>query len=457
MSIDGSIGEKINLGTNYNTEATFDFENQMNIGFQGEEDDILKNIEAGNINMPLQSTLIQGSQSLFGLKLETQWGKVYNTTVFSQQKGERKEIEVQGGAQTQEFDIRADDYEANRHFFLSQYFRNRYDDAMRSLPVVNSGARITRIEVYVVNTQANTQDVRNILAFTDIGEHPDYMSGDLPMADLTDDPGIGINPNRAPEQLNNDLFLDLTGMPDVMGFSGAGAAIGAYVGPNGAPIYAPGIHYERVGNARRLAQTEFTYNDRLGFISLRQSLNNAEVLAVAYEYTLGGGDVPGGHVESGWLCRPGCPAPEDAEELRDAGGAGERRAGSLWDLMMKNVYSLQAFGLSPEDFRIGVWYNDPSTGVDLNYIPRAPLEGELLIQVLGMDHRHQRPASTGWCLRFRGQCRHDGGTMNSQNGRVFLPSVEPFGKTLQDQILDRVSDPDQAESLDPDHRLPAAV
>ena len=179
LSIDGSIGEKINLGTNYNTEATFDFENQMNIGFQGEEDDILKNIEAGNINMPLQSTLIQGSQSLFGLKLETQWGKVYNTTVFSQQKGERKEIEVQGGAQTQEFDIRADDYEANRHYFLSGYFRDRYDDAMRSLPVVNSGARITRIEVYVVNTQANTQDVRNILAFTDVGEHPNYMSSDL--------------------------------------------------------------------------------------------------------------------------------------------------------------------------------------------------------------------------------------------------------------------------------------
>ena len=207
LNIGGSIGDKIELGTQFNTESLFDFENQMNIGFQGEEDDILKNVEAGNINMPLNSSLIVGSQSLFGVKLETQWGRLYNTTVFSQQKGERKEIEVQGGAQTQEFDIRADDYEANRHYFLSGYFRDRYDDAMWSLPVVNSGARITRIEVYVVNTQANTQDVRNILAFTDVGEHPNYMSGDLPIPELTDDPNIGINPLEIIDQ--KKLLLNL--------------------------------------------------------------------------------------------------------------------------------------------------------------------------------------------------------------------------------------------------------
>ena len=140
----------------------------------------------------------------------------------------------------------------------------------------------------MVNTQANTQDVRNILAFTDIGEHPDYMSSDLPIPDLTNDPNIGINLNKAPSNFNNDIFLDMTGNPEVMGFSGAGAAIARTRSRRISRSTAPGIHYERVGNARRLAQTEFTYNDRLGFISLRQSLNNAEVLAVAYEYTLGG-------------------------------------------------------------------------------------------------------------------------------------------------------------------------
>ena len=97
----------------------------------------------------------------------------------------------------------------------------------------------------------------------------------------------------------------MTGDPNVMGFSGAGAAIASYVGTDGSPIYDQGIHYERVGNARRLAPTEFTYNDRLGFISLRQSLNNAEVLAVAYEYTLNGETYQVGTLSQDGYAAPG--------------------------------------------------------------------------------------------------------------------------------------------------------
>ena len=253
------MAKRSNLGTNYNTEALFDFENQMNIGFQGEEDDILKNFEAGHISMPLPGTLITGSQSLFGVKLETQWGRLYNTTVFSQQKGERKEIEVEGGAQTQEFNIRADDYEANRHYFLSQYFLDQYDQAMQSLPVPNSGVNITRIEVWVVNTQANTQDVRNVIGFTDLGEHPDYVSSNLPVETLV---GDSVTAQRNPTNANNQLFDMMVNDPNVLGFTGANGAIaGMNLG------LTQGIHYERVGNARKLAPTEYTYNARLGFIS----------------------------------------------------------------------------------------------------------------------------------------------------------------------------------------------
>ncbi len=448
LSIDGSIGDKINIGTNYNTEATFDFENKMNIGFQGEEDDILKNIEAGNISLPLNSSLIQGSQSLFGVKLETQWGKVYNSTVFSQQKGERKEINVEGGAQKQEFDIRADDYEANRHYFLSQYFRDTYDESMQNLPVVNSPVRITRIEVYIVNTQANTQDVRNVIAFTDLGEHPDHMSSDLPISDLTDDPDLSVNAARNPDNANNEIFMDMSGNPAVMGFSGAGAAISSIVGVDGQPIYSPGIHYERVGNARRLTATEFTFNDKLGFVSLRQSLNNAEVLGIAFEYTMGGQTY-----QVGTLSQDGYAAPSALllKMLKSSVTRVSLENGDtapLWDLMMKNVYSLGAFGLSAENFRLGIWYNDPETGVDLNYIPREPLEGELLMQLLDMDR-----------IDINGQAQPDGvfdyvdnaatlgGTIHSQNGRVFFPTVEPFGGTLRSKIEARVEDPAQAQAL----------
>lgn len=443
LNIGGKIGDKIELGTNYNTEALFDFENQMNIGFQGDEDDILKNFEAGHISMPLPGTLITGSQSLFGVKLETQWGRLYNTTVLSQQKGERKEIEVEGGAQTQEFDIRADDYEANRHYFLSQFFLNQYDEAMRSLPVPNSGVNITRIEVWVVNTQANTQDVRNVIGFTDLGEHPNYVSSNLPVAELTDDPDLVITDNLNPSNQNNELFELMVNNPNVLGFTGANAAISALnVGMT------QGVHYERVGNARKLAQTEYSFNARLGFISLRQALNNAEVLGVSYEYTLNGETY-----QVGTLSQDGFSAPDalmlkmlksSITQLRLSNGA----PAPLWKIMMKNVYSMQAFGLSQENFRLNIWYNDPATGVDLNYIPRNPLDGTLLLQLLGMDRLDINGMSQpDGVFDFVDNAATSGGTIHSQNGRIFFPSVEPFGSNLKKEIEARVDDPALAQNL----------
>ena len=453
LNIGGSIGDKIELGTQFNTESLFDFENQMNIGFQGEEDDILKNIEAGNINMPLNSSLIVGSQSLFGVKLETQWGRLYNTTVFSQQKGERSEIEVEGGAQTQEFDIRADDYEANRHYFLSQYFVDQYDVAMRSLPVPNSGAMINRIEVYVVNTQANTQDVRNVVAFTDLGEHPDYVSTNLPLGSLTDntsvfdgallDPATEATPNRAPSNFNNDLFRSLTLDEGVMDFTGANQAISGALGGQ----LKQGVHYERVGNARKLSPSEFTFNSRLGFISLRQSLNNAEVLAVAYEYTLDGETYQVGTLSQDGYAAPGSLILKMLKSSVTQVKLDNGDQAPLWRVMMKNVYSMGAFGVSNEDFRLDVWYNDPNSGVDLNYIPREPLEGQLLVQVLGMDRIdiNGLPNQDG-VFDYVDNAAVNGGTINSQNGRIFLPSVEPFGANLRNRIAEYV---DEAESIAP--------
>ena len=443
LSIGGSIGDKINIGTQYNTEALFDFENRMNIGFQGEEDDILKNIEAGHISMPLPGTLITGSQSLFGVKLETQWGRLYNTTVVSQQKGERREIEVQGGAQTQTFDIRADDYEANRHYFLSQYFLDQYDVAMKSLPVPSSGVNITRIEVWVVNTQANTQDVRNVLAFTDLGEHSDYISTDLPVPLLVDGPDVVPTEARNPTNVNNELFASLVNNPEVMGYSGANAAIGAL----GFGLD-QGIHYERVGNARKLAPSEYTYNARLGFISLRQSLNNAEVLGVAYEYTLNGQTY-----QVGTLAQDGFAAPSAlvlkmlkasiTQVLLTNGDPAP-----LWKTMMKNVYSMQAFGVSPENFRLDIWYNDPATGVDLNYIPREPLDGTMLLQLLGMDRLDiNGMARQDGVFDFVDNAGTQGGTIHSQNGRIYFPSAEPFGSNLRQEIVNRVPDENLRNSL----------
>lgn len=443
LNVVGNIGTKLKLTTNYNTEATFDFENQMKLEYTGEEDEIIKKIEAGNVSLPLRGTLISGSQSLFGLKMETQFGKLRNTTVFSQQKGERREIEVAGGAQTQIFELSADNYEQNRHYFLSQYFRDSYDNAMASLPIVNSGVNITRIEVWVVNNQANTQDVRNVIAFTDLGEHPEYISPELNIPALTDDPETQIIPQRYPDNEGNDIFNDMLSNPDVIGFTNANAAISS-MGMG----YQQGLHYERVGNARKLSASEYTYNSRLGFISLRQALNNAEVLAVAYEYTLNGETYQVGTLSQDGIAAPNALMLKMLKSSVTQVASSNGETAPLWDLMMKNVYNIGAFGVSRENFRLDVWYNNPATGVDLNYIPREPLDGRMLLQLLNMDKidMNAQPYPDGM-FDFVDNAATQGGLINSQNGRVYLPVVEPFGEHLSDIIRDGLDNQAEAENL----------
>ena len=337
MNVIGNIGTKMKLKVNYNTESTFEFENNMKVEYTGDEDQIMRKIELGTVALPLTGTLMPGSLGLFGAKVETQWGKLKNTTILTQQKGERKEITVQGGAQTTRFDIAADNYEANRHYFLSGYFRDNYDNALASLPVVNSGANITRIEVWVVNQQANTQDVRNILAFTDLGENSQYMATDYNSSSLIS-PGQLQNPDNE----NNNLFNAVSNNQNILGFSNANAAIAA-LGYG----MRQGIHYERVGNARKLTPSEYSYNARLGFISLKQSLNNAEVLAVSYEYTLNGQTY-----QVGSLSQDGIAAPQALmlKMLKSSITLVKLTNGDpspLWRNMMKNVYNLESFGISP--------------------------------------------------------------------------------------------------------------
>lgn len=438
LNVVGNIGTKLKLNVNYNTESTFEFENQMKLEYTGDEDQIIKKIELGNVSLPLKGSLIQGSSSLFGAKIETQWGKLRNTTVFSQQKGERRNITVQGGAQTQSFNLTGDNYEANRHYFLSSWFRETYDQSLASLPVVNSGVNITRIEVYVVNQQANTQEVRNVIGFSDLGENSRYMSSDYDIGPLFD-PAEILNPDNE----NNRLYNLMINNPDVIGFTNANAAISGAVGN-----IRQGVHYERIGNARRLTSSEFTFNTRLGFISLKQALNNAEVLAVAYEYTLNGQTY-----QVGTLSQDGIAAPQalilkmlksSITTVRLTDGA----PAPLWQNMMKNVYNLGAFGVSPENFRLEVFYNNPSTGIDQNFIARPPLDGVLLIQVLNLDRIDaQQMAGSDGFFDFIPNAATQGGLIDAQSGRIFFPVVEPFGGHLANKIREGLGDTPQADQL----------
>ena len=171
LNVNGKVGDKVNMNLNYNTDATFDFDTQnMKLKYDGKEDEIIKLVEAGNVSFPSNSSLITGASSLFGIRTDMQFGKLKLQTVVSQKKSSSKSVSSKGGVQLTPFEINVADYEENRHFFLAKYFRDRYDDAMKTLPNLTTGVTINRVEIWVTNKTGTTTNTRNIIALTDLGE-----------------------------------------------------------------------------------------------------------------------------------------------------------------------------------------------------------------------------------------------------------------------------------------------
>lgn len=415
LNVVGKIGEKLKLSTNYNTEASFDFENQMKIEYNGLEDEIIKKIEAGNVSLPLTGSLINGSQSLFGVKTQLQFGKLTATTILSQQRGRRSEVEVTGGAQTNRFEINGDNYEANRHYFLAQYFRDRYDTALAKLPVINSGINITKIEVWVTNRSSTVTDLRNVVAFSDLGEDISHVSTFI-QPFLFD--SVGILPKTNATDLYHLLVNPTTGYIKERNFNTVTAQLSA------TPLVIA-RDFERIELARRLNATDYTFNPRLGFISLNQQLNYDEVLAVAFQYT-----VNGQTYQVGEFSTDGVSAPKPLV-LKLLKSTTTYPRMPMWDLMMKNVYSLGAYQVNPQDFRLEVWYNNPATGVDINFLPTGPVSGKPLVQVMNLDRLNVLgDAASDGVFDFI-----EGVTIFASNGRVFLPQKEPFGDNLGNRII----------------------
>ena len=171
-TINASVGDKLKFNMTYNTDATFDFDSKnIKLNYEGKEDEIIKSIEAGNVSMTTGSSLMRGGTALFGLKTKLQFGKLTLTGLISQQNSESKTVSTSGGVQATKFNIKADQYDANRHFFLSQYFYENYDTFASKLPHVSSGVKITRIEVWITNKNSNYNESRNFVGFMDLGEN----------------------------------------------------------------------------------------------------------------------------------------------------------------------------------------------------------------------------------------------------------------------------------------------
>ncbi|NEU10210.1 cell surface protein SprA [Flavihumibacter sp. R14] len=414
MNVVGQIGDKLRITTNYNTEAQFDFENQIKLDYTGREDEIIQKIEAGNVSLPLSSSLITGSQSLFGLKTQLQFGRLNVTSIFSQQKSQSKEITITNGSQQNEFRISADNYEVNKHYFLAQYFRNNYNNALSNIPVITSNVNITKIEVWVTNRLSSTSDSRDVLGLIDLGENQPYNTTQVQGgAGFSVLPAGFVGPGF-PQQSNNLLQnlppgVRLTNSNDV----------NAYFQATGGTD-----NFSKLTYARKLTDREFTLNSQLGYISLNSALNADEVLAVAYRYTVNGVEYQVGELSSDVPVDIASPKVLFVKLLKN-----ETLKTNLptWDLMMKNIYSLGAYQVSRNDFRLNVFRLDENSGVEMPQITEGVnTTGQLWLQLTNLDNLNQQNdrVPDGFFDFIEGI------TIDPLNGRITFPQVEPFGADL---------------------------
>ena len=421
MNVIAKIGDKIEFKTTYNSEATFDFENKLKLKYEGKEDEIIQLIEGGDVNMPLNSTLIRGNESLFGIKAKLRFGRVTVTAIYSQQKSENKNITVQGNAQTTKFSIRADEYEDNRHFFLAQYFRDHYKAALKTLPVVSSNINILKIEVWVTNVGAAITENRNIVAFMDMGESTPY------------NPLFTSNPNyHSPSTKANNLLNVLLPHPGDTAYLRNINKVSAYL--KGSPFYlTSGQDYEKVESARKLLPTEYSFNPKLGFVSLNTTLNADQVLGVAYQYQLVGDTTvyQVGEFSDQGIRSPSCLL------LKLLKSTSLNTKIPLWNLMMKNIYALNAYQVQPTDFSLNILYSGNKNGVPTAYLTEGRISGSPLLRVLNFDNLNQQlnPPSDGM-FDFLDGAATRGGTIQASNGRIFFTVLEPFGSDLRDSIYD---------------------
>lgn len=416
MNVQAKIGDKVDFGIKWNTEANFDFENKVKLKYEGKEDEIIKLIEAGDVTLPLNSTLITGSQALFGIKTKLQFGKLTMTSVFSQQKSQTTNITITGGGQVNKFELYADEYEEKKHYLLAQYFRNNYNKWLKTLPIISSPINITKIEVWVTNIGPATQENRNIVAFMDLGEANPYN----PILNPT--PGEYLPSNKTNNLLS---YIDPSQIRDIN-------KVSSYLQSAG---FTGGVDYEIVENARLLSPTEYTVNTKLGFISLNTKLNDDQVLAVAFQYTVIGSDSV---YQVGEFANAGIDPPK-CLVVKLLKGSSTNTKIPLWDLMMKNVYSIGGYQINSRDFRLDVLYKSEKIGVPVGYIPEGQWQGIPLIRLLNLDNLNTNndPEPDG-IFDFIDNAATTGGTINSKNGRVYFPVLEPFGRDLRQILNDPV-------------------
>lgn len=412
LNAQAKLGSKLKLDLNYNSKATIDQDaKRIKLSFEGEEDDIIKQIELGQVSMTPRNSLISGTQSAFGVFGKFQFGRLDLSMLVSQQRGERRQIQSRGNDELHSFELSASDYDEGRHFFLGDFFRSRYDAVLAKRPELDNSVNITRIEVWVTNKRTKYDDARNIAAFADLGEavniHNSYITSS----------GNSTNASNSA----NSLYGELRANANYRILSNLSSSLPQSL--------TAGLDYDKEESARRLSDKEYILNERLGYISLTHKLQADEILAVAYEY-----NYLGKSYRVGEFASDSPDSDASALFLKLLKGRNMRPSAPYWHYMMRNVYALGR-GLSQlrrEGFRLDVLYRNDERGIYQPYLSSSGQVDARLLDLLDLD-------KTDTYGEANPDGRFDylaGSTIDERNAWIYLPSIEPFGASLRAKGID---------------------
>ncbi|MTI88702.1 MAG: cell surface protein SprA [Balneolaceae bacterium] len=390
LNIQGTIGDKLTISTDWNTERTFDFDNRLRIVYEGYEDEIIKQIEMGNVSMETGNSLITGGASLFGIKSIAELGPLKLTSVLSQQKGESKSTTITGGSEETTISIHPTDYEDNRHFFIDFYNRQQFEANVSNPQVLGQAYQIQDLKVWVSEPQVGTtaEDAFKAAAFTDLG-----------VVENTD--GTYGLPDSENDSIDDNVLIENQGNR---------SASASDFNVSGSDFYN--------GYFRPLTEgTDYTVNKGLGTITLRRSLTPGALLAVSFvrsgtESLVQVGDI-----------NPRSTGLTYLKLIRPDNLVSENKA---WPLTMRNVYSLGLSNLSPDGIEVSIEFTKGNVSQE-----NLPGRNSPLLADLGLDRTNTQGA-----LSPDNRIDFTGIVLDAGSGTIMFPYLEPFGERINELAAD---------------------
>ncbi len=362
ISVEGKIGDRVSVKVDHDSERDFDWENNIRISYDGEEDDIIQKVEAGNVSLNLPgSQSLMGSanhKGLFGVKAISKFGPVDVTAIASVVNTVKKSQEYKGKNEAQTVKIKDYDYIKNKYFFIYPWFRDGVDTT-----IVSNGS------LYQVHIPSfyPLKDGFHLIGNVIIRQFELYQ--------LDQSTNAETNPGTA--------YADLDHHDE---------------------------SYDQTGTFKRLEQgQDYVISEDLGYIRLRQKVND-EVLGCTFVLA----DRATG--DTVLVVGKGISPENDHLELKMIKPRSLTPSHPVWPLMFKNVYYLGASGISREGFDLRIVNERLPVPSHLD-----PL-GVPYITYFGLDSVNEN----GERLPDQKVDLSNPNVINLQDGELILPAFYPF-------------------------------